>query len=237
MQHLVHRRYYLLAIPTSLRLEALETPSLQLIEGSAVNQYLSGMRIAKTGTRPFRDNMIELSKIVAQAVARGLPCEETEIQTPLAPCAGFRLAGAVALVPILTAASPMEQVFWDTIPNAEHVYHTLYYRDENDGAKPVCVATKLPEVIDPALTLVILDPMLASAGTLDSVVTLAKKRGAKKLIYAGLIASPEGVLRMGRDHPDVRLYTAALDSHLNEKKYIVPGLGDAGDRAHGRIVL
>jgi uracil phosphoribosyltransferase len=172
----------------------------------------------------------EISALLTYEATQDFKLRPVEVETPLTKMNGQELDDSIGLIPVLRAGLGMVEGVWELMPSAE-VWHIGLYRDERT-LKPVEYYNKLP--LDPTVSVcMILDPMLATGGSASATVTLLKKWGAKRISYLGLIAAPEGVARLQKDHPDVPIYLAALDDHLNEHGYIVPGLGDAGDRQFG----
>ena len=196
-----------------------------------VQHKLSFIRCKDTGAKDFRNLVSEVSMLLAYEVTRDLPVEDVEIETPICKATCKRLSGKkLAIVPILRAGLGMVDGMLNLIPAAK-VGHIGMYRDE-ETLKPVEYFCKLPEDIAERQVIVV-DPMLATGGSAIDALNLLKKRGAKKLRLACLIGSPEGIKAIQEAHPDVDIYIAAIDEKLNEKGYIVPGLGDAGDRLFG----
>jgi len=196
-----------------------------------VQHKLSFIRCKDTGAKDFRNLVSEVSMFLAYEVTRDLPVEDVEIETPICKATCKRLSGKkLAIVPILRAGLGMVDGMLNLIPAAK-VGHIGMYRDE-ETLKPVEYFCKLPEDIAERQVIVV-DPMLATGGSAIDALNLLKKRGAKCLRLACLIGSPEGIKAIQEAHPDVDIYIAAIDEKLNEKGYIVPGLGDAGDRLFG----
>jgi uracil phosphoribosyltransferase len=184
------------------------------------------------GSEPkkFRELVRELGTLLAYEATADLALEPIEIETPLATMEARRLGERVGLVPILRAGLGMVEGVWEVLPMAE-VWHIGLYRDEQT-LRPVEYYNKLP--IQPTVDLcLVLDPMLATGGSAVATVDVLKRWGARRIKFVGIIAAPEGVERLATAHPDVAIHVAAVDSHLNEHGYIVPGLGDAGDRQFG----
>lgn len=191
---------------------------------------LSRLRDTATDPKKFRELVQEIAAMLAYEATADLAVMEREVQTPLAKTQGWELKEKIGLVPVLRAGLGMVEGFWELMPSAE-VWHIGLYRDEKT-LRPVQYYNKLPT--EPTVSVcLILDPMLATGGSASATVEVLKKWGVKKIKYVGLIGSPEGIALMQREHPDVPIYLAAIDDHLNEKGYIVPGLGDAGDRQFG----
>jgi len=195
-----------------------------------ITHKLAQMRKESTGTKDFRQNLDEIAGLMAFEITRDLPLQSIEIQTPVALCYTHELAKEIVLVPILRAGLGMVNGIRDLIPTAK-VGHIGLYRDE-ETLEPHEYFAKFPSNM-PDSVVMVLDPMLATGGSASAAITLLKKRGAKSIKLVCLVGAPEGVKRIEEDHPDVDVYLAALDEKLNEKGYIVPGLGDAGDRIFG----
>ena len=196
-----------------------------------IQHKISLMRDKRTTTKEFRELVSEVSMLMAYEVTRDLPLKEIEIETPVAIARTKVLAGKkMALVPILRAGLGMVNGMLSLMPMVK-VGHIGLYRDPKT-LEPVEYYCKLPE--DAAeRDLVILDPMLATGGSASAAVTFLKERGIRNVKFMCLIAAPEGVRRLHADHPDVPIFCASLDEMLNDHAYIVPGLGDAGDRLFG----
>lgn len=195
-----------------------------------ITHKLTQMRMQETGHKDFRENLEEISSLMAYEVCRDLPLKDVHITTPMGPCDTKELDCEVILVPILRAGMGLINGIMDLIPTAK-VGFVGMYRDE-ETLQPVEYFAKFPKEL-PDATVLVLDPMLATGGSSIAAVDLIKKRGAKNIKMVCLVGAPEGVAAFEKAHPDVDLYMAALDDHLNEIGYIVPGLGDAGDRIYG----
>ncbi len=191
---------------------------------------LTLLRRAETESKKFRELVHELTQFLVYEATLDLPLGLRQVNTPLAPFDGHKIAEQIGLVPILRAGLGMVDPILDMVPTA-HVWHLGLYRDHETLA-PVTYYNKLPPQVDVDLCLV-LDPMLATGGSACAAVAILKQWGARRIKFLGLIAAPEGVAQLSSEHPDVPIHLAAIDSHLNEKGYIVPGLGDAGDRQFG----
>jgi uracil phosphoribosyltransferase len=191
---------------------------------------LTYLRRTTTEPKKFRELVRELAQFLLYEATLDLELEPLTIQTPLAPLEGRRIAVNIGLFPILRAGLGMVDPILDIIPTA-HVWHLGLYRDHTT-LEPVTYYNKLPAEADVDVCLV-LDPMLATGGSAVAAVDILKHWGATRIKFLGLIAAPEGVATLTNAHPDVPIHLAAVDSHLNEKGYIVPGLGDAGDRQFG----
>ncbi|HGA3639603.1 TPA: uracil phosphoribosyltransferase [Streptococcus agalactiae] len=203
----------------------------QVISHPLIQHKLSILRLTTTSTKDFRELVDEIAMLMGYEVSRDLPLEDVEIQTPVATTVQKQLAGKkLAIVPILRAGIGMVDGFLSLVPAAK-VGHIGMYRDE-ETFQPVEYLVKLPEDIDQRQIFVV-DPMLATGGSAILAVDSLKKRGAASIKFVCLVAAPEGVAALQEAHPDVDIYTAALDEKLNEHGYIVPGLGDAGDRLFG----
>jgi uracil phosphoribosyltransferase len=195
-----------------------------------VAHKLTLLRSVETNPKIFRELVRELAGLLAYEATMDLLIDPAEVQTPLAITTGATLKEKVGLVPILRAGLGMVEGVWEILSSAE-VWHIGLYRDEKT-LKPVQYYNKLP--VMPTVTVcLILDPMLATGGSAIATVDILKNWGAKKIKFVGLIGAPEGIAALQSRHPDVPIYLAAVDDHLNERGYIVPGLGDAGDRQFG----
>jgi uracil phosphoribosyltransferase len=195
-----------------------------------VANKLTKLRDASTEPKKFRELIREISALMAYEATQDLSTRPTEVQTPLAPTAGVELVEKIGLVPILRAGLGMVEGFWELVPSAE-VWHIGLYRDER-SLKPVEYYNRLP--VEPTVSVcLILDPMLATGGSAVATVDILKRWGVRKIKYVGLIGAPEGIRNMQEHHPDVPIHLAAVDEKLNDVGYILPGLGDAGDRQFG----
>lgn len=189
------------------------------------------IRSKDTGVKEFREIISEIAMLMCYEATRDLPVEEVEIETPVAKAKAYRLAGKkLAVVPILRAGLGMVDGMLALIPSAK-VGHIGLYRDP-DTLEPVEYYCKLPQDIA-GRDVIVVDPMLATGGSASAAVSFLKKRCCRSIRLMSIIGAPDGVRRMQADHPDVDIYVAAVDDHLNEHGYIVPGLGDAGDRIFG----
>ena len=202
-----------------------------ILDHPLVQHKISLLRSKRTGTKEFRDLVGEIATLMCYEATRDLPTEEVEIETPIAIARTRMLSGRkLAFVPILRAGLGMVDGMLTLVPAAK-VGHIGLYRNEKT-LEPVEYYCKLPEDIGDR-DVIVLDPMLATGGSACDAITLIKKRGARSIKFLCLIAAPEGVARLQETHPDVEIYIAAMDEKLNENGYIVPGLGDAGDRIFG----
>ena len=196
-----------------------------------IQHKLSIMRDERTGPKEFRELLEEISMLMIYEVTRDLPLEEVEIKTPVSMAKGKMLSGKkVGIVPILRAGLGMVDAVIKMIPAAK-IGHIGLYRDP-ESLKPVEYYCKLPIDSESRLLLVV-DPMLATGGSASAAITFIKARNCTNIRFVCLIAAPEGVKKVQEDHPDVDIYVAGLDERLDEHGYIVPGLGDAGDRLFG----
>lgn len=196
-----------------------------------IQHKLTFIRDKNTGTKEFRELVDEVATLMAYEITRDLPLEEIEIETPVITCKSNVIAGKkIGLIPILRAGLGMVDGVLNLIPAAK-VGHIGLYRDP-ETLTPVEYYAKLPTDIEER-ELIVIDPMLATGGSASVAITALKKRGAKNMKLMCLIAAPEGIKVVQEDHPDVDIYVAAVDEQLNDHGYIVPGLGDAGDRLYG----
>ncbi|MBB6622603.1 uracil phosphoribosyltransferase [Clostridium gasigenes] len=201
------------------------------VEHPLILHKLAFIRSKNTGAKDFRELVEEVSMLMAYEVTRDLATEEVEIETPICKTKCKMLSGKkIAIVPILRAGLGMVDGMLKLIPAAK-IGHIGLYRDE-ETLQPVEYFCKLPQDIAERDVMVV-DPMLATGGSAADALTLLKKKGAKNLRLVCLISSPEGIKLVQETHPDVDIYVAGIDERLNEKGYIIPGLGDAGDRLYG----
>ncbi len=202
-----------------------------VIDHPLIQHKLTYIRDENTGSKEFRELVEEVSMLMAYEVTRDFPLQETEINTPVGPAKTKVIAGRkVGLVPILRAGLGMVNGMLKLIPAAK-VGHIGLYRDP-ETLKPVEYYCKLPTDL-PERDLIVIDPMLATGGSAVAAIGFLKDRGAKSIKLVCLIAAPEGIKAVQAAHPDVDIFAGAVDSHLNDHGYIVPGLGDAGDRLFG----
>lgn len=191
---------------------------------------LTILRDKNTEPRKFRELVREISALLTYEATADLAMEAREVETPMGKAKGSATKDNIGLVPILRAGLGMVDGVWDLLPDAQ-VWHIGLYRDEKT-LQPVQYYNKLPTLPTVGACLV-LDPMLATGGSATATVSLLKEWGVKNIRYVGIIGAPEGIELLSKTHPDVPIYLGAIDSHLNEIGYIVPGLGDAGDRQFG----
>ena len=202
-----------------------------ILDHPLVQHKVAILRNKDTGTKEFKEVVSEIATLLCYEATRDLPLGEVEIDTPVAHATVKMLTGRkLALVPILRAGLGMVEGMLTLLPAAK-VGHIGLYRDP-DTLEPVEYYCKLPSDINEREVMV-LDPMLATGGSAADAIRLIKQHGAKNIKFLGLIAAPEGLARLHKEHPDVDIYVAALDEKLNDHGYIVPGLGDAGDRIFG----
>lgn len=195
-----------------------------------VAHKLTRLRDKTTDPKKFRELVREIAALLVYEATVDLITQPKAVETPLKATTGAELKEKIGLVPILRAGLGMVEGVWELMPTAE-VWHIGLYRDEHT-LKPVQYYNKLP--VEPTVTVcLILDPMLATGGSAVATVDILKRWGVRKIKFVGLIGAPEGIKLMQDRHPDVPIYLAAIDDHLNERGYIVPGLGDAGDRQFG----
>jgi uracil phosphoribosyltransferase len=207
------------------------TAHLTIVQHPLVQHKLTLMREADTSTKSFRQLLREISLLLAYEITREMPMTTKRIETPLCAMDAPTIEGKkLALVSILRAGNGLLDGILELIPNARVGFIGLYRDPET--LQPVQYYFKVPDALHDRLTIVV-DPMLATGNSSVAAIDLLKKAGANNIRFLCLLAAPEGVARMQAAHPDVPIVTAALDSHLNEHGYIVPGLGDAGDRMFG----
>lgn len=204
---------------------------LHILDHPLIQHKLTIIRNKKTGTKQFRELVNEISMLMGFEITRNLPVKEIEVETPVCPAKAQVLTGKkIGLIPILRAGLGMVDGMLQLLPAAK-VGHIGLYRDP-ETLQPVEYYIKLPTDISER-KLIVLDPMLATGGSANDAIESLKKRGAKSIKLMCIVAAPEGVKLIQKNHPDVDVYLSALDEGLNEKSYIVPGLGDAGDRLFG----
>jgi uracil phosphoribosyltransferase len=195
-----------------------------------VKHKMTKLRDQDTQPKKFRELIKEIAGLLTYEATGDLLVKPAQVETPIATAQGFQLVEKIGLVPILRSGLGMVQGVWELMPTAE-VWHIGIYRDER-SLKPVEYYNKLP--ISPTVGLcLILDPMLATGGSATATIDILKRWGAKRIKFLGIIAAPEGIREVHKHHPDIPIHLAAIDERLNENGYIVPGLGDAGDRQFG----
>ena len=206
---------------------------LHILDHPLITHKLSIMRNKRTGSKDFRELLDEIAMLMGYEITRDLPLEDVVIETPIEKMVAKTVSGKkLAIVPILRAGLGMVEGLRKLVPVTK-VGHIGLYRDP-ETHKPVEYYCKLPHDIEDRIVILV-DPMLATGGSAVDALTLLKQRGCKNIKFMCLVAAPEGVETVTAVHPDVEIYTAALDRALDEKAYIVPGLGDAGDRIFGTI--
>ena len=191
---------------------------------------LTLLRNVKTDSKKFRELIREIAAMLAYEATMDLAVGEDDVQTPLMMTKGTTVVERIGLVPVLRAGLGMVEGFWELMPGAE-VWHIGLFRDERT-LKPVSYYNRLP--VEPTVSVcLVLDPMLATGGSSVATVDILKRWGVNKIKYVGILAAPEGIERLHGAHPDVPIHIAAIDQRLNEHGFILPGLGDAGDRQFG----
>lgn len=203
---------------------------LHIVDHPLIQHKLSLIRRKNTGTKDFRENLNEIAGLMAYEITRDVPVREVQTETPMELCATYELSRSIILIPILRAGLGMVDGISSLIPTVK-VGHIGMFRN-HETLEPENYYAKFPKNIKDAVVL-ILDPMLATGGSASSAIDTLKKEGASLIKLVSIVGAPEGVQRLENDHPDVEIYLASLDRGLNEKGYIVPGLGDAGDRIFG----
>lgn len=205
--------------------------TVHIISHPLVQHKLTIIRDKNTGPKDFRELVEEVSLLMAYEVTRDMPLEEVVVETPMGPTKGQTISGKkVGIIPILRAGLGMVNGILRLIPTAK-VGHVGLYRDP-ETLQPVEYYCKLPADVEER-ELIVIDPMLATGGSASAAITYLKDRGAHNIKLVCLLAAPEGIKLIQDEHPDVDIFTAAVDERLNEHGYIVPGLGDAGDRLFG----
>ncbi|MCR4860412.1 MAG: uracil phosphoribosyltransferase [Bacteroidales bacterium] len=204
---------------------------VHVIDHPMIQHKLTIMRDKETGSKDFRQLLEEISLLMGYEITRDIPLEDKDIETPICKMTAKKVRGRkLAIVPILRAGMGMVEGLHTLVPVAK-VGHIGLYRNEQTH-EPVVYYCKLPEDIQERMVIVT-DPMLATGGSSCDALTMLKERGCSNIRLMCLVAAPEGIARVQKEHPDVDIYVAAIDDHLNEDAYIVPGLGDAGDRIFG----
>lgn len=204
---------------------------IHVIDHPMIQHKLTIMRKKETGSKDFRELLKEISLLMGYEVTRDLPLDDIEIETPICKTMAKKVSGRkLAIVPILRAGIGMVDGLQTLVPVAK-VGHIGLYRNEETHI-PVVYYCKLPEDINQRLVIVT-DPMLATGGSACDALSMLKERGCNNIRLMCLVSAPEGIARVQKEHPDVDIYVAAVDDHLNKDAYIVPGLGDAGDRIFG----
>lgn len=201
-----------------------------LFEHPLIRHKMTRLRDVTTEHRQFRATLAQIAGLMVYEVTRSFETETFTVRTPMTDTIGYRIRGSITVVPVLRAGLGMIDGILEVMPEAR-VGHVGLARDEST-LEPKTYLNKLPRDLD-AGPVILVDPMLATGGSASAAVRLLRDAGATDLRMICLVAAPEGISRMRHDHPDVRIYAAVLDERLNEKGYIMPGLGDAGDRMYG----
>ena len=204
--------------------------NLTIIRHPLIKRDLTILRDRRTDNHLFRSTLRRIASVMAFAVTHDLKLKSGRVRTPLESTAGFRLADDIVIVPVLRAGLGLVEGFLDLLPEAR-VGHVGLYRNE-ETLEPVDYYSKFPRSLAKSLVL-LLDPMLATGGSGSAAIAFLKKKGAGRIRFVTLLAAPVGVRRVAADHPDVRIFSCVLDRKLNSRGYILPGLGDAGDRIFG----
>ncbi|MBO6512972.1 MAG: uracil phosphoribosyltransferase [Phycisphaerales bacterium] len=212
--------------------QTITQPPLVVFDHPLIAHKMSTIRDERTTHRPFRATLSQIAGLMVFEVTRSFKTKPIEIQTPVTKTTAQRLEGTITIVPVLRAGLGMIDGILEVMPEAR-VGHLGLARDE-DTLEPIAYLNKLPSDID-AGPVILVDPMLATGGSASAAITMLKEAGARDISMICLVAAPEGVERLQHDHPGLTIYAAALDDHLNDKGYIVPGLGDAGDRMYGTV--
>ena len=203
---------------------------LKVLEHPLITHKLTQLRKRDTITRDFRYNLSEIAALMAYEITRDLPMKKVDINTPICPLTTMELSAEIVLIPVLRAGLGMVEGITNLIPDAK-VGHIGMYRD-HETLKPITYFSKFPVDLTDAIVMV-LDPMLATGGSASAAIQVIKDNGAGTVKLVSILGAPEGVKKIEIEHPDVQIYIAALDEKLDANGYIVPGLGDAGDRLFG----
>jgi len=195
-----------------------------------IDHKMMKIRDKRTGTKEFRESVSEVGGLITYEITRDFTTVPKIIETPICETTVYELEKQIVIVPILRAGLGMVEGIHNIIPTAK-IGHVGLYRDE-ETLQPQVYYSKFPVGLENSVVLVV-DPMLASGGSASKAIDIVKEHGGVDIRYVGLVGCPEGIARLQKDHPDLSIYLAALDSHLNEVGYIVPGLGDCGDRLFG----
>jgi uracil phosphoribosyltransferase len=203
-----------------------------LVNNPLVKVDMTRLRNKNTREDDFRNSIKRISYSLAIEISNFFELEEIPVKTPLEQTTGYRLKHQVVLVPVLRAGLSMVNAFIDVMPDAK-VGHIGLQRDEKT-LQPIDYYYKTPKGLDKA-KVILLDPMLATGGSASAAIRYLKERGARNCLFGCLIAAPQGIRKIEADHPEVKIFCSVLDRDLNEKGYIIPGLGDAGDRTYGTL--
>ena len=206
--------------------------NVQVCDHPLVQQYLTRLRDYQTPTAEFRKTAIHLSRALAYEAMRDLAFRETDVETPVGPAKGTVISDYVVIAPILRAGLVLAEAAQDLVPPNSRIYHVGLKRDE-ETLQAISYYAKLPDKLPAESKVYVLDPMLATGGSASDAIGLFHKLEVKKIHLVCFLAAPEGIKTVQEKYPDVKITTASIDSHLNEHGFIVPGLGDAGDRIFG----
>lgn len=209
-----------------------EFPNLVVFDHPLIQHKLSHMRDRTTGFRPFRALLYQIAGLMVFEATRSFPTRAVEVDTPIERTLSKRLEGTITVVPVLRSGLGMTEGILEMMPEAR-VGHLGLARDE-ETLEPVVYLRKLPKDLSQG-PVILVDPMLATGGSAVEAIRILKNAGATDIRMMSLVAAPEGVARLLQEHPEVPIYTAALDRQLNERGFICPGLGDAGDRMYGTV--
>jgi uracil phosphoribosyltransferase len=205
-------------------------PNVVIFDHPLIQHKLTYLRDETTSHRPFRALLYQIAGLMVYEATRNVPVIQIDVQTPIEKTRGYRLAGKVTVVPVLRAGLGMAEGVLEMMPEAR-VGHLGIFRDEAT-LEPIAYLKRLPKDLNAGPVLLV-DPMLATGGSAAAAIRMLREAGAKDLRMICLVAAPEGIKRLTKEEPNLQIYTAAIDTKLNEKGYIVPGLGDAGDRLYG----
>jgi len=205
---------------------------VNLIKHPLLNHKLAILRQKETTTKEFRETIKEITALMTYEITRDIPTKKVTVETPLETCSAEKLACEITLIPVLRAGLGMVEGISELISTAR-IGHIGIYRDHNT-LKPTAYFSKLPPNLSDSIVIV-LDPMLATGRSASDAIKILKDNGAKIIKLVCIVGSPEGIERISKDHPDIQVYLAGLDEKLNQNGYIVPGLGDAGDRLFGTM--
>lgn len=209
-----------------------EFPQLVLFDHPLIQHKLTLMRRRDTPDQMFRSLLVQIAGLMTYEVTRSFPADPLEIDTPLERMIGSRINAKITVCPVLRAGLAMAEGIMELMPEAR-VGHLGMFRDEKT-LEPVHYLSRLPKNLEDG-PVVLVDPMLATGGSASAAIRMLFEHGARDVRMICLVAAPEGIRRMGKDHPDLTIYTAAIDERLNEHGFICPGLGDAGDRMYGTV--
>jgi uracil phosphoribosyltransferase len=205
-------------------------PNLVVFDHPLIQHKLTIVRDRETGFRAFRALLAQIAGLMVFEVTRTFPSERMEVSTPMERTLGTRISATITVVPVLRAGLGMAEGVLELVPEAR-MGHIGLFRDETTR-QPIQYLSKLPKDLDSG-PVILVDPMLATGGSAGKAIAMLKAAGARDIRFLALVASPEGVMRLQREHADVMVYAAALDRELNSDDFIMPGLGDAGDRLYG----